>query len=98
MSEPVRPIYTKDAETEADPRTSVAPYQPVTHALVHQRFRALLAQHRDTGLAQAWKEALLEPPNPLKPADRAPLKLPLLYAAWILALAIGGFVWFSVSH
>jgi len=73
-------------------------YRPVTHELVHRRFLALLAGDRDTGLAAGWRDALLEPPNPLKPAKRAPLKLPLLYALWITGVGIGGFLWFSFAH
>jgi hypothetical protein len=70
-------------------------YRPVTQALVRRHFLALLDRHRETGAGSSWKQALREPPNPLKPAARSPLKLPVLYALWILGVGIGSFVWFS---
>lgn len=83
------PIYKESSEGS---------YQPLTHDVVHQRFLALLSRDRDSGLAAGWRDALLEPPNPLKSAKRAPLKLPLLYALWIAGIGIGGFLWFSFMH
>lgn len=89
MTEVKQPIYSDAGE---------ASYRPVTHEVVHRRFLALLARDRDTGLAIAWKEALLEPPNPLKPTKRPPFKLPMLYALWIAGLGVAGFLWFSFAH
>jgi hypothetical protein len=70
-------------------------YKPVTQALVRRQFLVLLDRHGETGAGSSWKQALLEPPNPLKPTARSPLKLPVLYALWILGVGIGSFVWFS---
>ena len=90
-----QPLY-KDAPEEA--AAPLSAYEPVTQAIVRRRFLALLDRHRETGAGSSWKQALLEPPNPLKPAVRSPLKLPVLYALWILVVSIGGFLWFSFSR
>jgi hypothetical protein len=91
---------SKQATPESTHKNSEAaqPYQPIAHEEVHQRFLDLLRRDRDTGLVVAWKQALLEPPNPLKPAQRPALKLPILYALWIMGLGFGGFLWFSLLH
>jgi hypothetical protein len=87
-----------DTKHPIDAGAHEASYRPVTHQTVHRRFLSLLARDGDTGIFVSWKNALLEPVNPLKPAKRAALKLPILYALWIAVLAIGGFLWFSFSH
>jgi len=91
MNIPSQPIYKEGAGEEIR-------FQPVTHEIVHQRFLELLTRDQDTGLAVAWKEALLESPNPLKAKERPPLKRPILFALWIVGLGLGGFLWFSFWH
>lgn len=88
MSSRPQPIYKEEAGI-ADS------FQPVTPEIVHTRFLELLARDRDTGLSVPWKEALLEPTNPLKPNRRSALKLPVLLALWIAGLGAGSFLWFS---
>jgi hypothetical protein len=88
MSSETQPIYKDAAER---PGSAI-------QDTIHGRFRDLLTQGRSTGQAVAWKEALLEPPNPLKGKRRAPLKLPVLFALCLAGLSIGGFLWFSLSH
>lgn len=89
MTDTKQPIYG-DAQD--------VPYRPVTHETVHRRFLALLVRDRDTGLLVSWRDMLLEPLNPLKPAMRPPAKRPILYGLWIAGLTIGGFLWFSFFH
>jgi hypothetical protein len=70
----------------------------VNHDQVHNRFLELLQRDQDTGLSIPWKQALLEPPNPLEPKKRPGLKLPVLLGLWIVGTAITVFVWFSFLH
>jgi hypothetical protein len=70
----------------------------VSHELVHTRFLELLHRDQDTGLSIPWKQALLEPPNPLEPKKRPGLKLPVLLGLWIVGIGVTVFVWFSFLH
>jgi hypothetical protein len=88
VSSETQPIYEDGGESPAS----------VAQDTIHGRFRDLLTRNRNSGQAVAWKEALLEPPNPLKAKQRAPLKLPVLFVLCITGLSIGGFLWFSLSH
>jgi hypothetical protein len=72
--------------------------ETVTHETVHARFLELLNRDRDTGLSVPWKQALLEPANPLQLKNRPHPKLPVLLALCIAGTAIGTFVWFSFPH
>ena len=69
--------------------------EQVTHETVQARFLELLKRDGDTSLAVPWKQALLEPPNPLNPKKRTALKLPVLLALWIVGIGVIMFVWFS---
>ncbi len=83
-----QPIYKEDAG-------ALASLQPIEHQAVHERFLDLLARDQDTGLSATWKDALLEPANPLKPKTRPALKLPVLIGLLIAGAAVVLFVWFS---
>ncbi|MGH9639903.1 MAG: hypothetical protein ACRD3Y_07575 [Bryobacteraceae bacterium] len=88
MSGRPQPLYKEESGLSGS-------LQPVAHEIVHKRFLQLLARERDTGLSIPWKEALLEPANPLKPNRRPAPKLPVLIALWIAGLGAGSFLWFS---
>jgi type VI protein secretion system component VasF len=69
-----------------------------TASQMYERLMTMIRQRNDTGFRLAVSDAVLQPRNPFKPADRRRLKPTVAFAISVFAALALVFLYFSFRH